>query len=535
MKNKKLWIAVAVIALAVIAYLLLSGGKKKETVSFQTARVERSKIQNSITATGTIEPVTSVTVGTQVSGIVAKLYVDYNSVVKKGQVIAELDRTNLISELNAQKASLSTAQSQLNYQEANYNRYKTLYDKGLVSADEFENARLTWQQAKNQVATARESVQRAQTNLGYATITSPIDGVVLNKAVEEGQTVAASFNTPELFTIAKDLTDMRVIAKIDEADIGGVKEGQRVSFSVDAFPDDQFEGHVTQVRQQATTESNVVTYEVVISAPNYDLKLKPGLTANVTIYTLEKNDGNNHLHGVYCRQVFEGAAEGDTLIFRRVSPDGEEGYPGTLTFEVRYSLTERNALEIEYRARTDADTVVNFTNHTYFNLNGCGDILGHTLTLCADRYTEGDAETLPTGRIAKVTGTPMDFRAGRVIGEDIGSDFEQLRLAHGYDHNFVLNGDAGSLRKMAAARGDRSGIRMEAFTTQPGVQLYTGNFVDRDPVPFGKGGVRYPRFGGFCLESQHFPCSPNFPDFPTTVLRPGEEYRETTVYRFFSE
>ncbi|MBQ3630846.1 MAG: efflux RND transporter periplasmic adaptor subunit [Prevotella sp.] len=289
--NKKLLAClVGIIACVAVVAFIVSGGKKKETVSFQTARVERGNIQNSITATGTIEPVTSVTVGTQVSGIVSRLYVDYNSVVKKGQVIAELDRTNLISELNAQKASLSTAQSQLNYQEANHNRYKTLYEKGLVSADEYENARLTWQQAKNQVATARESVQRAQTNLGYATITSPIDGVVLYKAVEEGQTVAASFNTPELFTIAKDLTDMRVIADIDEADIGGVKEGQRVSFTVDAFPDDHFEGRVTQVRQQATTESNVVTYEVVISAPNNDLKLKPGLTANVTIFTLEKND-----------------------------------------------------------------------------------------------------------------------------------------------------------------------------------------------------------------------------------------------------
>ena len=149
---------------------------------------------------------------------------------------------------------------------------------------------MQYNQAKEQVNTARESVQRAQTNLGYATITSPIDGVVLSKAVEEGQTVAASFNTPELFTIAQDLTDMRVIADIDEADIGGVKEGQRVTFTVDAFPEDQFEGSVTQVRQQATTESNVVTYEVVISARNNDLKLKPGLTANVTIYTLEKND-----------------------------------------------------------------------------------------------------------------------------------------------------------------------------------------------------------------------------------------------------
>ena len=289
MKNKKLWIAVGIVALAVVAYLLLSGGKKEESVEFETAKVEEGNIQTTITATGTIEPVTSVTVGTQVSGIVSKLYVDYNSVVKKGQVIAELDKTNLISELTAQRANLSSAQSALNYQQSNYNRYKTLYDKGLVSADEYESALLQYNQARQQVNTARESVQRAQTNLGYATITSPIDGVVLSKAVEEGQTVAASFNTPELFTIAQDLTDMRVIADIDEADIGGVKEGQRVSFTVDAFPDDSFEGQVTQVRQQATTESNVVTYEVVISARNNDLKLKPGLTANVTIFTLEKN------------------------------------------------------------------------------------------------------------------------------------------------------------------------------------------------------------------------------------------------------
>ena len=288
--GKKGWIAIAVIIVIILGVWKCSGGKKEEKVTFETAKVEKGNIQTSITATGTIEPVTSVTVGTQVSGIVSRLYVDYNSVVKRGQVIAELDRTNLISELNAQKANLASAQSSLNYQESNFKRYQTLYEKGLVSADEFESARLQYQQAREQVAQSRESVQRAQTNLGYATITSPIDGVVLSKAVEEGQTVAASFNTPELFTIAQDLTNMRVIADIDEADIGGVKEGQRVSFTVDAFPEDTFEGNVTQVRQQATTESNVVTYEVVISAPNVDLKLKPGLTANVTIYTLEKND-----------------------------------------------------------------------------------------------------------------------------------------------------------------------------------------------------------------------------------------------------
>jgi HlyD family secretion protein len=289
-KKRILYAVLAVFLLAGLAFWYFSKGKKQEKVSFETAKVETTHIRNSITATGTIEPVTSVTVGTQVSGIVSKLYVDYNSVVKKGQVIAELDKTNLISELNTAKANLNSVQSNLNYQQANFNRYQTLFNKGLVSADEFENARLTFQQASQQVAQARENVKRAQTNLGYATITSPIDGVVLSKSVEEGQTVAASFSTPELFTIAKDLTDMRVVADIDEADIGGVIEGQRVTFTVDAFPDDVFNGMVTQVRQEAKTESNVVTYEVIISARNDRLKLKPGLTANVTIYTLEKNN-----------------------------------------------------------------------------------------------------------------------------------------------------------------------------------------------------------------------------------------------------
>ena len=290
MKNKKIWMAVGAVALIAIVAWLLSGGKKEEEVTFETAKVERQNINTTITATGTIEPVTSVTVGTQVSGIVSKLYVDYNSVVKKGQVIAELDRTNLTSELNRAKAELTSAESTLSYETANFKRYQTLFDKGLVSANDYESAKLSYEKARQTVNSARESVQKAQTNLGYATITSPIDGVVLSKSVEEGQTVAASFNTPELFNIAQDLTDMRVIADIDEADIGGVKEGQRVTFTVDAFPDDKFEGQVTQVRQEATTTSNVVTYEVVISAPNKDLKLKPGLTANITIYTLEKND-----------------------------------------------------------------------------------------------------------------------------------------------------------------------------------------------------------------------------------------------------
>lgn len=288
MNKKKALVIAAVAAITALAVWLLSGGKKEEKITFDTAAVAPANIMNSITATGTIEPVTSVTVGTQVSGIVSKLFVDYNSVVKKGQVIAELDKTNLMSQLNTAKTQLATAQSQLNYQTANYNRYKTLFEKGLVAADDFDNAKLSYTQAKEQVASAKEEVQRAQTNLGYATITSPIDGVVLSKSVEEGQTVAASFSTPELFTIAQDLTNMQVVADVDEADIGDVKEGERVTFTVDAYPDDTFEGEVKQVRQEATTTNNVVTYEVVISAPNADLKLKPGLTANVTIYTAER-------------------------------------------------------------------------------------------------------------------------------------------------------------------------------------------------------------------------------------------------------
>lgn len=291
MKKKifsKVWIAMILVVVIAVAVWLLSGGKKEEKINFKQEKVATHTLQNSITATGTIEAVTSVTVGTQVSGIVNKLYVDYNSVVKKGQVIAELDKTNLISELNTAKANLASTESNLSYQSANMKRYQTLYKKGLVSADEYENALLAYRQAKEQVASSRENVQRAQTNLGYATITSPIDGTVISKSVEEGQTVAASFNTPELFTIAKDLKNMQVIANVDEADIGGVAVGNRVNFTVDAYPDDTFEGVVKQVRLEATTTNNVVTYEVVISAPNADLKLKPGLTANVTIFAKEQ-------------------------------------------------------------------------------------------------------------------------------------------------------------------------------------------------------------------------------------------------------
>lgn len=290
MSKKKIIIIVAALLVVGGVIWFFTGRTTPHKVTYQTATVTRSNISNTVTATGTVEPVTQVEVGTQVSGIIDKVYVDYNSEVKKGQVIAELDKTNLINELASRKSNLENAQAEYDYQLRNYNRIKALHDKQLVADVDYESARYSYELARNSYDISRNDLAKAQTNLGYATIYSPIDGVVLSRAVEEGQTVAASFSTPTLFTIANDLTAMQVIASVDEADIGEIRDSLRVTFTVDAFPNDVFEGHVTQVRQQATVTNNVVTYEVVISAYNPDLKLKPGLTANVTIFTLEKND-----------------------------------------------------------------------------------------------------------------------------------------------------------------------------------------------------------------------------------------------------
>ena len=259
-------------------------------------------------------------------------------------------------------------------------------------------------------------------------------------------------------------------------------------------------------------------------------------------YELPKNDGQNHLHGTFCRTVFDIAVQEDSLLLSHTFPDGEEGYPGTLAVSARYRLTEDCALELEYFAETDADRVISLTNHSYFNLNGEGDILHHRLQLFADRFTEGNEETIPTGRILPVEGTPLDFRAGKEIGAEIFSDCDQIRLCRGYDHNFALWREAAGCWipenepvRCARAAGDRSGIVLEAFTTQPGVQLYTGNFLDGDEAAHGKAGVRYPRYGGFCLETQAFPCAPNFAQFPDAVLRAGERYHHRTIYRFSAQ
>ena len=248
------------------------------------------KKRNLLIAAGTVEPVTQVEVGTQVSGIIDKLYADYNDQVKAGQLIAEMDKVTLQAELESAQAQLASSKTEYEYQTKNYARTKTLHEKQLVSDAEYDQAFYLYETARNAYEQSQAAMVKVKRNLGYATITSPIDGVVISRAVEEGQTVAAGFETPTLFTIANDLTQMQVVADVDEADIGQVADGQRVQFSVDAYPDDTFEGTVLQVRLEATTESNVVTYEVVIDAPNPDLKLKPGLTANVTIFTLEKDD-----------------------------------------------------------------------------------------------------------------------------------------------------------------------------------------------------------------------------------------------------
>lgn len=275
------------LAAAAAIYWIFFNKGNQSVISYETATVVRTSISNTVTATGTIEPVKQVEVGTQVSGVIQKIYVDFNSIVKKGQLLAELDKTPLLAQLATAKADLESASSALVYQEANYVRLKVLFDKKAISETDYEMALYQYSNAKANYARSGSEVDRAKTNLGYAAIYSPIDGVVLNRAVDEGQTVAASFNTPTLFTIAQDLTKMQVVANVDEADIGQVQEGQKVKFTVDAYPDDEFEGSVKQVRLLATTTSNVVTYSVVIDAPNPELKLKPGLTASITAYTQE--------------------------------------------------------------------------------------------------------------------------------------------------------------------------------------------------------------------------------------------------------
>lgn len=291
MKRRIFWIGAIIVTIAVISIVIFKPfANNAGEYQFETAEVIKSNISNSVTATGTLEATTTVEVGTQVSGIIENIHADFNSEVKKGQLLAELDQTPLIAQLEQSKATVDQAEAELEYQASNYERLNALYEKDLIAKTEYDQALYNYKRAKSSLSSARSVNEKNQINLDYATIYSPIDGVVLDRAVEIGQTVAASFNTPTLFTLAQDLTRMQVESDVDEADIGKVKAGQRVEFQVDAYPDDRFAGTVSEVRLKPVITNNVVTYTVIINAPNPDLKLMPGMTASITIYFEEKTN-----------------------------------------------------------------------------------------------------------------------------------------------------------------------------------------------------------------------------------------------------
>ncbi len=283
MTKKHIIFSISGVVLVIILFFFFKGKKNSSVFSFETEKVTQGNVVNTVTATGTIQALKTVDVGTQVSGVIRKIYVDFNSVVKKGQILAELDKTPLLASLENAKASLEDAKADINYQTSNFERVKALYDKSLVAKTDFDLAQYNFLRAKASLKNAQSNFDKATINLSYATIYSPIDGVVLNRAVDEGQTVAASFNTPTLFSIANDLTQMQVEANIDEADIGLLKMGQKVDFTVDAFSDLNFTGEVTQIRLEPVVTSNVVTYTVIVKAPNPSMKLMPGMTANISV------------------------------------------------------------------------------------------------------------------------------------------------------------------------------------------------------------------------------------------------------------
>lgn len=288
-KTIKRIVTIAVIAVVLAVIFIVRGAKSgnKELV-IRTHVIGNYTVENTVTATGTIEPVETVEVGTQVSGKVETIYVDFNSVVKKGDLLCELDKLTLNESVSRAKANLESSESQLRYAKSTFERTQQLYENKAATLADYEAAQNTYTQAQMSKKNAQAQYDQARVDLGYADIFSPIDGVVLDRAVEVGQTVAASFSTPTLFTLANDLTRMQVEANVDEADIGQVSVNQRVTFTVDAYPDDVFSGTVNQIRMKPTTTSNVVTYTVIIAAPNPDLKLFPGMTASVTIVTEEQ-------------------------------------------------------------------------------------------------------------------------------------------------------------------------------------------------------------------------------------------------------
>jgi HlyD family secretion protein len=290
MKRRYLYVgsAVAIVLVVVLLFAYLRGAK--QSYSFETVKIGKGTISNTVTATGTLEAIKTVSVGTQVSGVIEKIYVDFNTLVKKGQLLAQLDETPLLAQLEQSRSTVDQAEAQVKYQKSSYDRFKVLVEKRLIAQSDYDLAEYNYNNALASLKNAKSVYDKNRINLSYARIYSPIDGIILNRAVDEGQTVAASFNTPTLFTIANDLTQMRVEAKIDEADIGQIVMNQRVQFTVDAYPDLKFAGSVSEIRKQPVVTSNVVTYTVIIQAPNPDTKLMPGMTASTTIFVNEKTD-----------------------------------------------------------------------------------------------------------------------------------------------------------------------------------------------------------------------------------------------------
>lgn len=327
LNKRNLIAALLILALSVAGsavYFLNNNGEAG--YAFETTSVKRGSVSKTITATGTLEATNTVVVGTQVSGVIEKLYVDFNSRVKKGQLIAELDKSTLQSSLDNAEADLYNAQAEFDYQKANYNRAKELFEKKLSSESDLDLATYNFRKSEAALKSADANLSKARRSLGYASIYAPIDGIVLNRAVEEGQTVTASLNTPELFTITNDLTEMQVEADVDEADIGVVEEGQRVEFTVDAFPDELFSGTITEVRLQPTETSNVITYTVIVAANNPDLKLKPGMTASITDFVEEANDVY-----VLASKAFNFKPDRDLLAAYNNSQSGREQVHGSAT------------------------------------------------------------------------------------------------------------------------------------------------------------------------------------------------------------
>ncbi len=328
--KKRILIIGSVVVVAAVAILILKPFAKKEiNITFDTVKVESGNITSTVTATGTIEAIITVDVGTQVSGILEHVYVDFNDIVKKGQLLAKLDETPLRTQLAQSQSQVDQAQAQLTFQEATFNRMKPLFEKQLIAKSDYDQALYNYENSMASLSNAKSALERSKVNLGYATITSPIEGVVLNRAVEEGQTVAASFNTPTLFTIVNDLTQMEVQTSVDEADIGKVQQKQRVEFTVDAYPDLKFEGTVSQVRLQPVTTNNVVTYVVILNAPNPDKKLMPGMTASAIIYVEEK-ENTLKLSGKALRFTPDAEYLANMFAKMKKSGDAPAGAPGSM-------------------------------------------------------------------------------------------------------------------------------------------------------------------------------------------------------------